>query len=293
MVRRRPRSAAGSFELHTLTTRRRSSCSRTSTTACSWRTSTASATRHTATRRRPASLRASRRSTFASTSTGDGTPDAYMVYEPYQDQGNAAVQTGVWQNWDAYRAAPPSGGSTRALAVADRPRRARGRPSSPRSRTRRLRRRPNCGPGGVKAPCPGSLGVNQGSLQLRDHLERRRALRLGRRHQDDVQLRADSAPAPAADLEGRLQEERLEDPLPCRRVELQEPGRLRLVHQQRQVASHLRSHSRAGSRKRPGLLDSGGGRWLRPHRALTTRWRWSERRGAEVGRGRAAVCTPS
>ena len=35
--------------------------------------------------------------------TGDGSPDAYMVFEPYQDQGNAAVSTGVWQNWDAYR----------------------------------------------------------------------------------------------------------------------------------------------------------------------------------------------
>ncbi len=35
--------------------------------------------------------------------TGDGNPDVYMVYEPYQDQGNAAVQTGVWQSWDAYR----------------------------------------------------------------------------------------------------------------------------------------------------------------------------------------------
>lgn len=34
---------------------------------------------------------------------GDGTTDAYMVYEPYQDQGTAAVQTGVWQAWDAYR----------------------------------------------------------------------------------------------------------------------------------------------------------------------------------------------
>ena len=33
---------------------------------------------------------------------GNGTADAYMVYEPYQDQGNAAVQTGVWQDWDAY-----------------------------------------------------------------------------------------------------------------------------------------------------------------------------------------------
>jgi hypothetical protein len=32
----------------------------------------------------------------------DGVTDVYMVYEPYQDQGNAAVQTGVWQDWDAY-----------------------------------------------------------------------------------------------------------------------------------------------------------------------------------------------
>src|SRR4051794_36627587 len=34
---------------------------------------------------------------------GDMLPDTYMVYEPYQDQGNAAVLTGQWQNWDAYR----------------------------------------------------------------------------------------------------------------------------------------------------------------------------------------------
>ncbi|NLT07449.1 MAG: hypothetical protein GXY03_14250 [Solirubrobacterales bacterium] len=34
---------------------------------------------------------------------GDGTADVYMVYEPYQDQGNAAVLTGAWQTWDAYR----------------------------------------------------------------------------------------------------------------------------------------------------------------------------------------------
>ena len=32
-----------------------------------------------------------------------GTPEVYMVFEPYQDLGNAAVQTGVWQDWDAYR----------------------------------------------------------------------------------------------------------------------------------------------------------------------------------------------
>jgi hypothetical protein len=35
---------------------------------------------------------------------GDGTTDAYMVYEPYQDLGNGAVLSGVWQDWDAYRA---------------------------------------------------------------------------------------------------------------------------------------------------------------------------------------------
>jgi hypothetical protein len=34
---------------------------------------------------------------------GDGVADRYMVYEPYQDQGNAAVQDLVWQRWDAYR----------------------------------------------------------------------------------------------------------------------------------------------------------------------------------------------
>jgi hypothetical protein len=34
---------------------------------------------------------------------GNGTFDGTMVYEPYQDMGNAAVQTGVWQTWDAFR----------------------------------------------------------------------------------------------------------------------------------------------------------------------------------------------
>jgi len=33
----------------------------------------------------------------------DGDPDNYLVYEPYQDQGNDAVQTETWQTWDAYR----------------------------------------------------------------------------------------------------------------------------------------------------------------------------------------------
>jgi hypothetical protein len=34
---------------------------------------------------------------------GNGTTDAYMVYEPYQDFGNAAVLSDVWQSWDSYR----------------------------------------------------------------------------------------------------------------------------------------------------------------------------------------------
>jgi hypothetical protein len=34
---------------------------------------------------------------------GDGDVDAYLVYEPYQDLGNAAVVPGEWQTWDAYR----------------------------------------------------------------------------------------------------------------------------------------------------------------------------------------------
>lgn len=34
-------------------------------------------------------------------SNGDGLPDHYFVFEPYQSEGNGAVQTGVWQTWDA------------------------------------------------------------------------------------------------------------------------------------------------------------------------------------------------
>jgi hypothetical protein len=40
---------------------------------------------------------------------GNGTTDAYMVYEPYQDLGNGAVVPGIWQSWDAYRASPAGG----------------------------------------------------------------------------------------------------------------------------------------------------------------------------------------
>jgi hypothetical protein len=96
--------------------------------------------------------------------TGDGNPDVYMVYEPYQDLGNAAVQTGVWQSWDAYRGGAAkwwinsgAGGCgqntpcTWSTIVAAFP-------------GASVEEGINCGPGGVKVPCPGSLGVNQGSF---------------------------------------------------------------------------------------------------------------------------------
>lgn len=96
--------------------------------------------------------------------SGGGAPNAYLVYEPYQDLGNAAVLTGTWQNWDAYRAGSArwwintGAGScgqatpcTWATIVTLFP-------------AATIEEGPNCGPGGVIVPCPGSLGVNQGSF---------------------------------------------------------------------------------------------------------------------------------
>jgi hypothetical protein len=93
--------------------------------------------------------------------TGDAAPDAYLVYEPYQDLGNAAVLTGVWQDWDAYRGGSAewwintgAGGCgqatpcTWATIVATFP-------------TATIEEGANCG---AVIPCPGSLGVNQGSF---------------------------------------------------------------------------------------------------------------------------------
>ena len=96
--------------------------------------------------------------------TGDGNPDVYMVYEPYQDQGNAAVQTGVWQTWDAYQ----GGGalwwinSGAGGCGQDTPCEWNDIVEAFPSAT--IQEGVNCGPGGVVAPCPGSLGVNQGSF---------------------------------------------------------------------------------------------------------------------------------
>ena len=96
--------------------------------------------------------------------TGDGQPDAYMVYEPYQDHDNSAIQTGVWQDWDAYQGgaaewwlntgaagcgqATPCAWSTIVAAFPDAT----------------IEEGISCGPGSAPvAPCPGSLGFNQGS----------------------------------------------------------------------------------------------------------------------------------
>jgi hypothetical protein len=94
---------------------------------------------------------------------GNGTADAYMVYEPYQDQGTAAVQTGVWQDWDAY-----NGGSAKWWISNGAGGCGQATPCTwdailtafPNAT---VREGTSCGPGGVVSPCPGSLGVNQGS----------------------------------------------------------------------------------------------------------------------------------
>lgn len=97
---------------------------------------------------------------------GGGTSDAYMVYEPYVDQGNAAVLTDVWQTWDAY-----AGGAAKWWINTGAGGCGQGSPCSwsailalfPNAT---IREAPACGPGNVTVPCPGSAGVNQGSFNL-------------------------------------------------------------------------------------------------------------------------------
>jgi hypothetical protein len=95
---------------------------------------------------------------------GNGTADAYIVYEPYQDQGNGAVLSGVWQNWDAYR-----GGAARWWVSNAEPACTQATPCPwsvivglhPNAT---VREGAGCGTGAApKSPCPGSFGVNQGS----------------------------------------------------------------------------------------------------------------------------------
>ncbi len=98
--------------------------------------------------------------------TEDGNPDFYLVYEPYQDQGNAAVLTGVWQSWDAYNGGNAkwwvsSGGECGQATPCTWDTIVESFSSTPR-----IEEGTKCGPGGVVTPCPGSLGVNQGSFNM-------------------------------------------------------------------------------------------------------------------------------
>jgi hypothetical protein len=94
---------------------------------------------------------------------GNGTTDAYMIYEPYQDLGTTAVVDNVWQNWDAYR-----GGAAKWWLNTGAGGCGQATPCTWSAilglfGSATIREAPNCGPGGVVVPCPGSLGFNQGS----------------------------------------------------------------------------------------------------------------------------------
>jgi len=95
---------------------------------------------------------------------GDETPDTYMVYEPYQDQGEPAVQTGVWQDWDAYAGGAAKWWLSSGAGGCGQ--------STPCTWSAILAQFPDaavqegvsCGNATFPKPvCPGSLGVNQGS----------------------------------------------------------------------------------------------------------------------------------
>ena len=93
----------------------------------------------------------------------DGQPDAYLVFEPYQDQGNAAIIDNQWQTWDAYRGGqakwwsgqlancPQSTPCTWNQVLAFYP-------------TATIQEGVSCGNMTFPKPvCPGSFGFNQGS----------------------------------------------------------------------------------------------------------------------------------
>ena len=95
--------------------------------------------------------------------TGDGSPDRYMVYEPYQDLGNAAITPNVWQDWDAYR-----GGQAKWWLSGD-PTCGQGTPCTWNQilaiyPDATIQEGASCGNATFPKPvCPGSLGINQGS----------------------------------------------------------------------------------------------------------------------------------
>jgi hypothetical protein len=97
---------------------------------------------------------------------GGAAPNAYVVYEPYVDPLGNPISRGQWQTWDAYR-----GGAAKwwINIVAPSSPCGQGNPCTWNDMLAQypnatIREASSCGPGGApKSPCPGSLGLNQGS----------------------------------------------------------------------------------------------------------------------------------
>ena len=103
-----------------------------------------------------------------------------MVYEPYQDQGNAAVQTGVWQDWDAY-----DGGAAKWWINTGAGGCGQNTPCSWSTIVAAFPRRDRRGGHRTAAPAesvalPGLARRQPGFVQLGHRLQRRRPVRVGR-----------------------------------------------------------------------------------------------------------------
>ena len=92
-----------------------------------------------------------------------------MVYEPYQDDTAGPMVDDTWQDWDAY-----NGGAAEWWVNTGVPGCGQATPCSWNTivglfANATIEEGINCGPGGVVAPCPGSLGLNQGSGNENTH----------------------------------------------------------------------------------------------------------------------------
>jgi hypothetical protein len=100
---------------------------------------------------------------------GDTVPDAYMVFEPYQDLGNAAIVSGTWQNWDAYRGGAAkwwisNGGSGTGVGGCGQNTPCTWNQILVNYPSAAVREGISCGNATFPKPvCPGSIGLNQGS----------------------------------------------------------------------------------------------------------------------------------
>ena len=122
---------------------------------------------------------------------GDTIADAYMVYEPYQDLGNAAITPGTWQTWDAYR-----GGAAKWWISTGAGGCGQATPCTWNAiksifPNAAVREGASCGNADVpEAALPGLARRQPGLGQRGRRLERGRAVRDGGRQPDHLQLRA-------------------------------------------------------------------------------------------------------